>query len=66
MPTVMGGSTSEQEKALLSLPVRMGGIGIQDPVESAQCAYTISRDDTAAIYFSLNQRKNLVHNTNTE
>ena len=27
---------SEQQKAFLSLPVRMGGIGIQDPVESAQ------------------------------
>lgn len=27
---------SEQQKALLSLPVRMGIIGIRDPVESAQ------------------------------
>ena len=28
MPTVMGGSISEQEKALLSIPVQMGGMGI--------------------------------------
>ena len=33
-----------------------GGIGIRDPVESAQCAYTTSRDTTAAISALIEER----------
>ena len=37
---VLGGSVSDLEKALFSLPARRGGMGIRDPVELAQSAYS--------------------------
>ena len=46
---VLGGGISEQEKALLSLPSRMGGMGLRDPVESAEMAYSASKDGTVKI-----------------
>ena len=55
---------SEQQKAFLSLPVRMGGIGIRDPVELAQL-HTPSQE-TPWQHFSLNQRKSRVLNANTQ
>ena len=43
-PTVLGGSVSEQEMALFSLPTRLGGLGVQDPVESAELAHPTSAE----------------------
>ena len=53
MSTVLGRSISEQEKVLLSLPAQMGGMRIQDPIESAHCAYTTSRDSRTTILASI-------------
>ena len=44
-----GRGISEQEKALFSLPSRMGGMGLKDPVESAEMAYSASKDGTVKI-----------------
>ena len=33
---------SQQEKILFSLPTRKGGLGVRDPVESAQFSHSIS------------------------
>ena len=49
LPTVIGGSISDQEKTLFSLPARMGGLGVRDPVESAQQVYWASRKCTGKI-----------------
>ena len=42
-PSVFGGQISKSEQHLFSLPTRMGGIGIFDPVELTKVAYTTSR-----------------------
>lgn len=43
------GSISEQEKVLFSLPARKGGLGIRDPVESANVAYSAAQESTVKI-----------------
>ena len=47
--TVIGRSISDQEKTLFSLPARIGGLGVRDPVESAQQVYWVSRKCTGKI-----------------
>ena len=49
IPAVLGGGSSEQEKALFSLPSRMVGMGVRDQVESAEMAYSASKDGTVKI-----------------
>ena len=51
LPTVLGGTLSEQEKILFSLPAGKGGggLGIRDPVESAETAYSVSEEGTIKI-----------------
>jgi hypothetical protein len=49
LPRVLGGTVSDQEKSLFSLPARSGGMGIRDPVESARVAYSESKENTIKI-----------------
>ena len=42
-PALFDGSVDENEVKLFSLPARMGGLGVQDPVESAVQAFATSR-----------------------
>ena len=49
LPAVLGGGISEEERILFSLPVRSGGLGIRDAVESADVAYHASKESTAKI-----------------
>ena len=46
LPTLVGGNISEW---LFSLPARMGGLGVRDPVKSAQMAYSASKEGMAKI-----------------
>ena len=41
-PSVFGGQISKSEQHLFSLPARLGGMSIFDPVELAKVAYTTS------------------------
>ena len=66
IPTVLGGSISEHEKVLLSLPARMGGMGIRDPTEAAQCAYTTSRDSTTTVSASIKGKAEFSVQTHNE
>ena len=42
IPAVVGRNVSEIERRMLALPVRFGGIGIQNPVETADSEYEAS------------------------
>ena len=48
-PAVFEGSISETEKRLFTLPTRMGGMGIRNPIETANNAYETSRIGTSVI-----------------
>ena len=43
IPVLLGTSVSDKERCLLALPVRMGGLGLDNPVETANHAYSNSR-----------------------
>ena len=49
LPRILGGSISDPEKTLFSLPVHKGGMGIRDPAESAHEIYSSSKEGTSAI-----------------
>ena len=42
IPKIFGREISEQERALFSLPLRFGGMGIQNPVEISDSEFTAS------------------------
>ena len=48
-PAVFEGSISETEKHLFTLPTQMGGMGIRNPIETANNAYETSRTGTSVI-----------------
>ena len=48
-PAVFEGSISETEKHLFTLPTRTGGMGIRNPIETANNAYETSRTGTSVI-----------------
>jgi len=52
-PTVLGEGISQQEKILFSLPTRKGGLGVRDPVESAQFSHSVSVEGTVKIVRSI-------------
>ena len=49
LPTIIGGSISDLEGSLLSLPVHKGEMGVHNPVESAQIAYSASKEASTKI-----------------
>ena len=53
LPAVLGGTLSEQEKILFSLPARKGGLGIRDPVKSAETAYSVSKEGTIKVVWAI-------------
>ena len=42
IPSVVGGSVTPNERMVLALPVKHGGLGIQDPSQTAQLEYEAS------------------------
>ena len=48
-PTLFQASVSEPETKLFSLPARLGGMGVRNPVSMAQHAFTTSRSCTDQI-----------------
>jgi hypothetical protein len=49
LPAIFDGEVSESDRTLFSLPARLGGIGVRNPVLSAPTAYATSRDATSKI-----------------
>ena len=48
-PAIFEGTISDHEKQLFSIPARLGGMGVRNPIESAKIAYTTSRAGTRNI-----------------
>jgi hypothetical protein len=46
IPAVFDGEIGDHERKLFSLPARMGGIGVRDPVSTAAIAHATSRNAT--------------------
>ena len=49
IPALVGREVSDQERKLLSLPTRFGGLGIANPVEIAEMEHNASLNSTKAI-----------------
>ena len=56
-PAVFAGTITLQEQLLFSLPARMGGMGIRNPVDTAKVNYTISRASTSNIVDAIKSSK---------
>ena len=48
-PAVFAGTISNQEHHLFTLPARMGGMGVRNPVETSKVAFATSRAGTSNI-----------------
>ena len=48
-PAIFEGTISDHKKQLFSIPARLGGMGVCNPIESAKIAYTTSRAGTRNI-----------------
>ena len=48
-PAVFAGTISNQEHRLFTLPARMGGMGVRNPVETSKIAFATSRAGTSNI-----------------
>ena len=59
-PSVFGGQISTAELHLFSLPTRLGGMGIFDPVELAKAAYTTSRASTNMVVNAIKNNADFV------
>ena len=53
LPTIFGSEISSKERSLFSLPTRMGGLNILNPVDTATYNYSTSRKITTPITYSL-------------
>ena len=49
LPAIFGVEVSPAERGLFSLPLRMGGLGICNPMTSASHCYSLSRQSTASL-----------------
>ena len=49
LPAVFGGEITMAERDLFSLPARMGGLGISNPMQTAHIAFCASRDATQIV-----------------
>ena len=49
LPVIFGVEVSPAKRGLFSLPLRMGGLGICNPVTSASHCYSLSRQSTASL-----------------
>ena len=48
-PAIFEGTISDLEKQLFSIPARLGGMGVRNPIKTAKIAYTTSRAGTRNI-----------------
>ena len=49
IPALIGKPVSDIERQYLSLPVKLGGMGIADPAEASDCEYNASKTITASL-----------------
>ena len=61
IPALFGRDISTQERELLSLPVKEGGLGIRRVHAKSSQAYTTSRRIMTPLYNNNNNNVNLVH-----
>ena len=66
IPAIVGRKVSEIERRILALPVRFGGIGILNPVESAQIEYETSVKITANLKNIIFNQEKTLDNYNEE
>ena len=52
-PSVFGSNVSELEKSLFALPIKMGGLGVRNPVDQASRAFQCSRSSCDVIVSAL-------------
>ena len=55
-PAVFGGSVDKGEVRLFSLPVRLGGLGVRDPVDSAGLSFVASREGSVCLVDAIKGR----------
>jgi hypothetical protein len=53
LPAIFGSHISHSERQLFSLPVRLGGLDVQDPTSTASTTYRMARNSTKVICNSL-------------
>ena len=56
-PAIFDSAISQQDQLLFSIPVKMGGMGIRNPVEMANIAYITSVSGTRYISDAIKERK---------
>ena len=56
-PILFGGSVSEHEVRLFGFPARFGGLGISDPVKSADLAFSSSREGSSVLVDAIHGAK---------
>ena len=54
LPSLLGtSSVTHSERVLYSLPVKRGGLGVQNPIEGAELAFSASREATDCLVSSI-------------
>ena len=66
IPAVVGRTVSDLERRLLALPVRFGGIGLNNPVETAEFEYETSVKITENLRRLIINQENNLDNLNEE
>ena len=66
LPAIFGGSISNIEKSIISLPARMGGMGIRDPVETARLSYLTSKVSSTQIISAIKGEKDFCSQSHNE
>ena len=66
IPSIVGRRVSDLERQMLALPVRYDGIGIQNPVETADFEYEISVKITSSLKQIICNQENNLDNLNEE
>ena len=49
IPAIVGRQVNDTERDILALPFRFGGLGIQNPIKTAQIEYNTSKQDTSKL-----------------
>ena len=56
LPTLFGCEVSPEERIMISLPTRLGGLNILDCTQTGEVNYTLSKDSTAVLSQSLQKQ----------
>ena len=66
IPAVIGRKISDLERSIMSLPVRLGGLGISNPSTSSQMEFEASSMITKSLTDIIKNQENTLHNYNKE